>query len=231
VKRYAKQPNDKGVDAFYKTGSMQALIDAMNVFKLPRNIPVVAYDVNRCNVENAFYSPDDHSLNLCYPLAKSFYDSFRAHGYNDADAGKATMDALVFTTLHEMGHALINELGVGVTGKEEDAVDEFAAVVLISNKKPEWAINGPLALVFLFSKYEGQHPPFFDEHAMSKQRLGDILCMVYGSDPKKFAPDMNNWIKQLGPDGQQLVERAPKCAGFYQQKDKAWTNLLKPYYR
>jgi hypothetical protein len=47
--------------------------------------------------------------------------------------------------------------------------------------------------------------------------------MVLGSDPNKHM----GLLDQI-PD---LKPRAPKCPKEYQQKDKAWTQLLEPHLR
>ena len=46
--------------------------------------------------------------------------------------GQLLLGNYVFILFHEIGHALIHELNLPVVGVEEDAVDEFAAIALIS---------------------------------------------------------------------------------------------------
>lgn len=205
-------------EPLFKAGSrLETVAGAMNVYALPRKVPVVA---GECGRIDASYSPSKHAITLCVELADAFYKNFLAGGRDDPTASKLTLDALTFTLLHEMGHALVQELELGVTGGEEDAVDDLAALILIQNKKAEWAIAGTQALIELT---KGQKPQFFDEHSFSEQRLGNVLCMVLGSDPNKHM----GLLDQI-PD---LKPRAPKCPKEYQQKDKAWTQLLEPHLR
>jgi hypothetical protein len=125
--------------------------------------------------------------------------------------------------MHEMGHALVGELGLGVTGKEEDAVDELAALILIQNKKPEWAVHGTEAMMAVFKT--GDKPPFYDEHSVSEARFYDILCLIYGSEPSRYGG-----IVEKVPE---LKARAlsGKCEKFYKSTDKAWTDMLAPHTR
>src|SRR5689334_22528436 len=39
---------------------------------------------------------------------------------------------MLFVVLHELGHALISDLGLPVLGREEDAADAFASVAMLS---------------------------------------------------------------------------------------------------
>lgn len=214
----AKKPELKPYEALFTPGSrMEAVVKAMT-FVLPRDVPVVARE---CNRVNASYYPDKHAIAVCYELAQAFHQKFLQLTNGDDDkASNLALDALTFTVLHEMGHALVGELGLGVTGGEEDAVDDLAALILIESKMSNAAISGPVALMQLT---KNQPPAYFDEHSISEQRLGNVLCMVYGSDPKS-----NGQVLERAPE---LKPRAPKCPKEYSQKDKFWSQALAPYAR
>ena len=62
---------------------------------------------------------------------------------------------------------------------------------------------------------------FWDEHSFSKTRFYDMICLVYGSDPKKNA-------KMVGDDGLPAA-RAGRCAEEYKRANRAWLKLLQPY--
>lgn len=212
-------------EPLFKDARLSGVVKAMEVFALPRDVPVMTADVGPCAVPNAFYMPSKHVVFLCYPMAMAAYQNFIAMGKSDKEASSLTRDAMTFVLLHEMGHALIGELELGVTGKEEDAVDELASLILIQNGKHDMAIAGTYALVLLHQfQGKGQPTPFFDEHSVSEARLYDVFCMILGSNPKKFGDE----ILKERPE---LRQRAPKCPGTYQKIDKAWTTLLAPHKR
>ncbi len=203
---------------YFKTGErLDAVVKAMGEYAMPRDIPIVARE---CGVENAFYSPQKHAISLCYELADKFYKGFISKGLSPQEANQRTLDGLTFTMLHEMGHALIGENEIGVSGGEEDNVDDLAGLILIQAKKPEWAANGPIALMQLD---QGDKPQYFDEHSITQQRLGNILCMIFGSDPQG-----QKLILERVPE---LRPRAPKCPKEYAQRDKFWTKALEPFAR
>ena len=215
----------KPYEALFADKRFGNVVKAMEVFALPRDVPVFTADTGPCSVPNAFYMPNKHVIFLCYPMARAAYENFIAMGKSDQEASNLTRDAMTFVMLHEMGHALIGELGLGVTGKEEDAVDELATLILIQNGKHDMAIAGTYALVLLHQfQGKGKPTPFFDEHSVSEARLYDVFCMILGSDPKKFS-------EEILKERPELRSRAPKCPGTYQKIDKAWTGLLKPHTR
>ncbi|MBL8740063.1 MAG: hypothetical protein JNK04_03180, partial [Myxococcales bacterium] len=215
----------KPFEALFKDKRFSGVVDAMGVFALPQDVVVYTADVGPCAQPNAFYMGAKHAVFLCHPLAKASYENFIAMGKSDQEASNLTRDAMTFVMLHELGHALIGELGLGVTGKEEDAVDELATLILIENGKHDMAIAGTYALVLLNQfQGKGHKTPFFDEHSVSEARLYDVFCMILGSNPKKFAEE----ILRERPE---LKQRAPKCPATYQKIDKAWTSLLAPHKR
>lgn len=210
-------------DQLDKSKRIHQVVEAMGVFALPRDIPVIATDAKTCKDNtNAFYLPKEHAILLCYAFSEAIYKSFLAKGDDDQTASTKTLNAITFLLIHEMGHALIQELELGVTGKEEDAVDELSALILIQAKKSDWAITGPQAMVNITEKQDAEHPAYFDEHSLSPQRLADMACMVFGSDPEGH-PELAKL-----PD---LRPRLEKCEGFFKQKDAAWTKLLEPHYQ
>jgi hypothetical protein len=108
-----------------------------------------------------------------------------------------------FTVCHELGHALIATRGIPVLGDEEAFADELAAICFLH---PESAVKGdPLAVEKRLAVADAwrlewalappaERPPFWDVHALDIQRYFDIVCLIYGSDPERFAhlPDASS---------------------------------------
>ena len=63
--------------------------------------------------------------------------------------------------------------------------------------------------------------PFWDEHSLNEQRVYDIACLVFGSDPEAFSGLVS---PEFLP-----AERAQRCEAEYEQKSRAWSQLLGPY--
>ncbi len=215
---------------------LEGIAETINAqVKLPTDLTLVA---TQCDTINAFYSPSDHTVSLCYELV-AFFDILHTKD-NTGEDGNVDVDEVVksvngateFVMYHEVGHALINLLDLPITGKEEDAVDQLATVVLVNSDddaSTEAALNG--AYTFLLQGQaaddataeagEENELAFWDEHSLDPQRFYNITCWVYGSDPATF--------EDLVKDEAIPQARAERCPGEWQQTSSAWARLLDPY--
>ncbi len=98
----------------------------------------------------------------------------------------------LFAVYHELGHALIDLLNLPVIGREEDAADGFAAVMMIPGK-PDllrdeliiavadgWRLLGEQAVA------GGGPDQLWGEHALDEQRHFSVVCWLVGSDQEGF---------------------------------------------
>jgi hypothetical protein len=185
-------------------------------FPLPRN---VSLRTNQCGQVNAFYSPSQGTVTFCYEMFQYLSDMFVPDGQWTTQQREAVDGASNFILMHEVGHALVHVLDLPITGREEDAVDQLAAVMLISSgeKGAMAALNGVRAVqpgenaVF-------DNSDFADEHSLGPQRLYNVACWIYGSDPRKYAG--------LVSGGLLPQARAQRCPGEYERLSKAWIRLL-----
>ena len=204
-------------------GDFDDMVAALNdTFALPRD---VAVRFAECGEDNAFYDEEDGSILVCYELVAQLEDAFVANGDGDEAFGKA-VDAAVFIFHHEVGHALVHVLALPVTGKEEDAVDDLAAIVVMETWEDgdAYVLNGAQSF-FLTGVEEadaGEHA-YWDEHSLDLQRYYSIACLVYGRDPEAHADLVG---------GDELpAERAELCPEEYARKLSSWLALLDPYLR
>jgi hypothetical protein len=116
--------------------------------------------------------------------------------------------ALRFAALHEFAHALITILRLGVTGREEDAADQFATWWLIRHRMAGDALH---SADVMFGPRSWLWGDASDTHALPAQRYHNIACWVYGS----------------GAAGADTV-RAPRpgCEDEYARLSRAWEGLL-----
>jgi hypothetical protein len=192
---------------------------AANV-KLPRDLAVVATE---CGQVNAFYEARRHRVVLCYELA-GFYGVLYENKPNvdPAQWSEYALNAMTFTLLHELGHALIGELDLGVTGGEEDAVDDFATLLLLDARQTGLAVDGAETLLDLGALGRGELV-YSDEHSFSPQRFYNVLCLIHGNDPAG--------TRALVDRGYLPPARALRCAEEFRRKRKAWEGMVAPYRR
>ncbi|HIF50364.1 MAG TPA: hypothetical protein EYQ42_02320 [Thiotrichaceae bacterium] len=135
-----------------------------------------------------------------------------------------TMDVIEHTLHHELGHALIHVLDITITGKEEDAVDGMATMLVILTNQTGSEIA--LSAADLFD-LEGEDIKEFttediwDEHSLDFQRFYNTICMIYGSDSTQY----QYLIKEL----EITQDRAEMCIDDFQRQSKSWKKLLQPY--
>ncbi len=129
------------------------------------------------------------------------------------------------TLFHELGHAMISELELPVLGKEEDAVDAFANVIMVS-KDPDPVLDGMIVAVsddyFTAGQFTDYEPAAWDEHSMNAQRAYAVVCMLVGADPEGF--------KETADNAEMPEERQQACAEEFTKAVNGWDNLLKDHY-
>lgn len=169
--------------------------------------------------------PSGPRITICYELITEFLDLFDDKTQDTASLRAEVVGAVYFTLFHELGHALTDNLKLAVVGREEDAVDQLATLLLLRLGEPGIAAAFAAANAFALEQAQEddseEGPDLWDEHSMSGQRMYDMLCLIYGSNPDAF-DDL------VGDDGVP-EERAEQCPQSYAQILSAWDRLLGPH--
>ncbi|WP_013321933.1 DUF4344 domain-containing metallopeptidase [Gloeothece verrucosa] len=200
-----------------KVGLFEALISVFNNSGLVMryDVPVVFAD---CGVVNAFYSPENKSITMCHELIFQMAKDFiRVKKVSTEEALTDALFASVFVFFHELGHALIDILPLPTVGNEEDAVDQFSAILLLDTEKPDVVIK----TVYNAALWFGNSPqaPAWDEHAPSDVRYYNLICLMYGKDSNQY-----------GVFAKELQGRATKCGNEYKKVSQSWEQLLLPHF-
>ena len=165
-------------------------------------------------------------INMTYEFLLSNHEIIAATGYAE------TEDELVLTLLnlvefvlyHEVGHALVDMLDLPVLGKEEDAVDGFAAVVASAFDLDVVALTA--ADIFNLNtsiqvSNEISPAAFWDSHSLDQQRMYSIICMIYGSNPNAYSSLLN--------DVGMPSEKEAECVYSFQETSRNWIRLIADY--
>jgi hypothetical protein len=186
--------------------------------RIPTTIDIQLVD---CDTINAFYDPENKRIIVCYELVDYFLDIFRTTAKDDNELGTAVIGATIFAFFHESGHALIHILDLPAVGREEDSADQLATLTLIAagDEGVSMALSG--AYWFQLQQKSDNKTPFWDEHAFDGQRFYNVLCMIYGSNPEKYAGFVAS--------GDLPKERAQRCPSEFGKISHAWQALLKPH--
>lgn len=240
VVKYEKTDNEdyRELEAIFKeTRLLEDTVQELNdVFALPAQVPVV---FRECGDVNAFYDPEAQEIALCWELVEYYAGMFLSEDQTEEESqegGEAVAGATLFTFFHELGHALIDLYDLPVTGREEDAVDQLATMILLEGgEEGEMAaLNGAWSFLTEEEEIEGEEEysaeaeeeaeeelAFWDEHSLDEQRFYNIVCWSYGKNPEGF---------QYLVDDETLPEgRAERCPVEYDRMSRSWDALLEPY--
>ena len=146
-----------------------------------------------------------------------------------ADGMDFAMHDAAYTMYHEIGHTLVGEFELPVLGKEEDAADALAVIMLLNDDEDEveasntlidssdgWYFNAVKA-----NRSSVEDLSYYDEHSLDIQRAYAMVCMMVGDKPEVFKETADNY--ELDQD------RQDGCAETYQQAFNSWTKLLEPH--
>jgi hypothetical protein len=130
--------------------------------------------------------------------------------------------------LHELGHALFDIQDIPVFGREEDAADQIAALLMLQFGKD-------VALTTIKGTYNVWHhlnaarlrankgkivpAQEADEHSISIQRAINFLCLAYGKDPATFQELADRLLPRI---------RTANCAEEYKQLANAFRKTVIP---
>lgn len=141
--------------------------------------------------------------------------------HKNLDVDTYTGNVLLHVILHEFAHALIAHYNLPVLGKEEDAADTFADVMLIHFFENGSDIVISAADLFFINDKRMRRfvkEDFWSEHSLDKQRYYGRLCNAYGSNPSAY----NNIKRQADFD----EDKAERCIYQYRQTEHTWLNML-----
>ncbi len=193
--------------------------------RLPRSL-TLRFSACRGGAD-AWYEPRNRTVTVCYEYVRDVED--RVPGDN-VRAGRVRHDVVFGLVaqafLHETGHALYDLLDVPVLGREEDAADQFAALVLLelppAQARP--VVDGIARLFLSLAADEPMETALLaDDHSLALQRLFSLLCLAYGADRRTFG--------YLVASGALPRPRADRCGAEYDLAMSALRKLFRHHLR
>jgi Putative metallopeptidase len=203
--------------------TLQDLTESLNKeLDLTGNINV---SFEKCHAPDSFFDDSTNKITVCTEMIDEFYGLFsQSHSRKDT-LRKKVNDAIAFFFMHEAGHALVSVLDLPITGREEDAVDQFSVLTLLRTQREggRMVLAGAESfnLYARWARRTREPRAFWDEHSQDEQRYFDTLCLAYGSDPSAF--------QHLVSSGMLPGERAEICPDEYAKASRSWGSLLKQF--
>lgn len=189
-------------DKFMKDGIIAEVLDALSdQIALPADFPIT---FKQCDNINAWFSPSERSITFCYELIQLYNHGYEkvggdlAHMVGWADQSTVLTGTTLHILLHEIGHGMVEIFDLPITGREEDAVDQFATLTLIAqDEEDEPFETRPSRLAMLgavmFNEISTQPENidrniFADVHSLGQQRYFDNLCLLIGGNEEVYLP-------------------------------------------
>jgi hypothetical protein len=192
-------------------------------------------EIKGCNGEvNAWF--ENARITVCYEYLHWVWEQAKTSNRPLAISREdAFIGPFVDVFLHEAGHAIIDLLKIPVLGREEDAADQISAFYMLqlpSETKRRYI----LGTAYNYARELGiksardltrrrlsldRHITFADEHGTPAQRLFNLLCVAYGSEPALFADIVEKGF--LPPS------RAELCHVEAKQLEFAFRTLIGPH--
>ncbi len=134
-----------------------------------------------CGEVNGYYLPIAHRVVMCNEL-------------------RAFRPGLIrYVLAHELAHGIIQQLDVPITGTEEWAADELAAVMLLATGHGNDVLEGA---EFWLSWNRPEDP--FDPHLGDQRRFFDMACLVFTHDGSvvrgchaSYRRSLSAWVRLL----------------------------------
>lgn len=172
-----------------------------------------------------FYNPEDNSITLPYEFPAVVFNVIIQSNPEETpkEWGEAAGAVNSFILAHEFSHALIHNFELPVLGREEDAADGIATVVLL--KAEEGALYAIDAAEFWEAFSGRQDPPdlaeYADNHSFDRQRADNILCWVAGSNEGILEAFLEN---EILPE-----DRLAACPGEWALLKDSAEQVLNPH--
>ena len=220
-------PEDAGYTALYEELKASQVLEGfrsvLSFVRLPRTLRLVLVD---CDGDaNAYYDPDELTVSVCYEYVLELRKLASSAGLPaGVSAESAVRSKLLEIFLHESAHALFDQLHIPILGRQEEAADVLASVMILHmrSRSARETVMGIASMYAQEAKEEKIHKKkLADVHLLAEQRYYNWLCLAYGAKPRLFS--------ELVRDSYLTPERAESCQDEYRSASYAVAKLMGPY--
>jgi hypothetical protein len=228
----AKDPNLKEIyDLVKAKRGLETFREFLTPFRLPEDLYIKALGCN--GVANSYFFRENNvpTIRICYEYLKEIHEKLPKEATPEGiEPHDALVGQLLFTLLHEFGHAAFDMYNVPIFGRQEDAADQFAAYVMLQfgGERAHRRVRGAAYSYKGFIRDLKDKPKvtlplaaFSSDHGSPEERFYNLACIAYGYDSQNFASLID---KEYLPE-----RRAKVCKYEYSNLRYAFRTMISPH--
>jgi Putative metallopeptidase len=222
VKISYEEPTNAQLRPIYERLKQRAVLEELQAFLSPLRLPrELSVSTAQCGAASVRFRPQGAAI-VCYEMVQAIEELAAKHA-KDSDFRQIVIKgAFIETVLHETARALFDILEVPIWGREQDAADRLAALIMVQfgEDVAQVTILGT-ANLFTWSEKKWTGSDFSDVASPQAQRFFNYVCIAYAAAPLQFG--------DLVQKGILPKRRADRCEGEYEQIRRAFDLRIMPY--
>lgn len=222
VKIAYEPPTDAHLRPIYEQLKQRAVLEELQFFLTPLRLPrPITVRTAQCGAVTSPYTPQGPAT-ICYEMVAAIAQIAATHTQDPDLRQMVVLGAFIETALHETANAIFDVLQVPIWGREGDAADRLAALIMtqFGEDVAQTTIVGT-AQLFMWSDKKWTGSDFAVAASPDYQRFFNYVCIAYAAAPLQFGGLADNGILPK--------RRAERCEGEYNQIRKAFDLRIMPY--
>ena len=135
---------------------------------------------------------------------------------------------MLFVAAHEMGLALLSEMGLPAVTGAEQAADDFAVLTMLKQGETDFSDRVLIEAAkgwFVSAQRvkRNKASSYYVEHRFNDRRGQRIVCLMIGADPARF--------RALAEETAMPNDQRRTCGWEYDTATRSWDNVLAPFRR
>jgi hypothetical protein len=222
VKIVYEPPTNTKFTPIYERLKQRRVLEELQAFMAPLRLPrELTVRIAQCGSQNLPYKPQGPAT-VCYELIDQIERFAASHTRDTNLAQTAITGGFVQAVLHETSHALFEVLQVPIWGREDDAADRLAALIMMQfGDDVANVVMYGTQLLFRWSDQKWTGNAFASEVSPDYQRYFNYACIAVAANWPQFGGLV---INKVIPQN-----RAARCEGEYNQIRKAFDLRIMPH--
>ena len=223
-----EEPSNSGLRVYYEALKDRHVLERLQGFMRPLRLPKpLTVRTAQCGAETQPYTSGG-PVTICYELVQHIAAVAAQHTQDPKERARILNGTFVQAVLHQLAYAVFDQLQVPIWGREDDAADHVAALIMMEfgDRVALTTILGT-AKFFEYSGRTWTGAEFASAASPEAQRFYNFLCIAYGGDPITFG-----FLKpRPGPSSLPRLtqHRAARCEGEYLQVRHAFNLRIMPF--